>query len=79
MQKSNLNSELFDPDSIEDVAGWGVKAIINHQEWKIGKAGFVGAEEAEQFADGAVKNTCKRRKNNGFCSKRREDYRSHCS
>ena len=54
--KSNLNSKLIDPASIEDVAGWGVKAIINHQEWKIGKAGFVGAEEAETFADGAVKH-----------------------
>ena len=76
--KSNLDSKLIDPASIEDVAGWGVKAIINHQEWKIGKAGFVGKKKLEQFADGVAQNTCKRRENNCLCSKRREDYCSHC-
>ena len=67
--KSNLNSDLIDPASIEDVAGWGVKATINHQEWKIGKAGFVGTKEAEQFADGAVKNLATEGKTTVFVQK----------
>lgn len=52
--KKKLNRELLAPDSIEDVAGWGVKALIANDEWKIGKAGFVGEEEAERFAEGAA-------------------------
>ena len=43
------------PESIEDVAGWGVKAIIDQEEWKIGKAGFVREEDAEQFAEQSAK------------------------
>ncbi|WML49866.1 heavy metal translocating P-type ATPase [Neobacillus sp. PS3-34] len=42
--------ELLHPESIEDVSGWGVIANINGQEWKIGKADFVGKEAAETFA-----------------------------
>ncbi|OLN23600.1 ATPase [Domibacillus antri] len=42
------------PDHLEDIAGWGVKGIINKKEWKIGKADFVGKEAAADFANGAA-------------------------
>ncbi|WP_409253153.1 heavy metal translocating P-type ATPase [Bacillus sp. SCS-153A] len=44
--------QLSDPHSLEDVSGWGVKAVVNGREWKIGKAEFVGTGEAGQFAGG---------------------------
>ena len=53
--KKELERDLLHPESIEDVVGWGVKAIIEDEEWKIGKAGFVGKEKVEQFADGIAK------------------------
>ncbi|WP_075980098.1 heavy metal translocating P-type ATPase [Bacillus massilinigeriensis] len=53
--KNELHCELFDPESIEDVPGWGVKAFFNNSEWLVGKAGFVGVEEAEIFANGQAK------------------------
>ena len=48
--KEKLEDDLINLESIEDVAGWGVKAIIEQEEWKIGKAGFVKGEDAEQSA-----------------------------
>ncbi len=48
--KEKLAGDLIPLESIEDVAGWGVKAIIDQEEWKIGKAGFVSEEHAEQSA-----------------------------
>lgn len=50
--KTLLDKDLFHPDSLEDVAGWGVKALVNGEEWKIGKADFVGRDTAYSFADG---------------------------
>jgi Zn2+/Cd2+-exporting ATPase len=50
--KGALGQELINPDSIEDVAGWGVKAHFENEDWKIGKADFVGRSAAEAFADG---------------------------
>ena len=52
--KEKLEDDLIHLESIEDVAGWGVKAIIEQEEWKIGKAGFVREEDAEQFAEQAA-------------------------
>ncbi|QED46804.1 heavy metal translocating P-type ATPase [Cytobacillus dafuensis] len=52
--KENLEESLIHPESIEDVAGWGVKAHIENEEWKIGKAAFVGIEAAQSFKDGAA-------------------------
>ncbi|MFE8697329.1 heavy metal translocating P-type ATPase [Cytobacillus sp. FJAT-53684] len=52
--KKTLGESFITPESIEDVAGWGVKARIADVEWKIGKAKFVGIEAAEHFADGAA-------------------------
>jgi Zn2+/Cd2+-exporting ATPase len=54
--KAAGTKELFYPDSLEDVPGWGVKAVINGQQWKIGKAAFVGKDNAEQFAGGKSKD-----------------------
>ncbi|MDP4163859.1 MAG: heavy metal translocating P-type ATPase [Bacillota bacterium] len=48
--KTKINEDLLHPDSIEDVSGWGIKATINGEQWKIGKAGFVGTHEANAFA-----------------------------
>ncbi|MFL6557511.1 MAG: heavy metal translocating P-type ATPase, partial [Bacillus sp. (in: firmicutes)] len=54
--KLNINKELLSPDSLEDVPGWGVKATISGEQWKIGKAGFVGKELVDKFADGKAKD-----------------------
>ncbi|MFK9093999.1 heavy metal translocating P-type ATPase [Bacillus salipaludis] len=54
--KKNIRKELFHPDSLEDVPGWGVKAEMNGEQWKIGKAAFVGTEKADSFADGKAKD-----------------------
>ena len=43
------------PESSEDISGFGVKAIFNGVEWKIGKADFVGAESAASFKQGVAK------------------------
>ncbi|MFD0828448.1 heavy metal translocating P-type ATPase [Neobacillus sp. M.A.Huq-85] len=53
--KQQLNRELLHPDSLEDLPGWGVKASIGLEQWKIGKADFVGKETAEAFANGKAK------------------------
>lgn len=52
--KNELAESLLDPESIEDVSGWGVKAFFDGEEWKIGKAAFVGSQSAKSFAEGAA-------------------------
>lgn len=52
--KEVLGRELLDPEGIEDVSGWGVKARIEDEDWKIGKADFVGRPAAEAFSDGTA-------------------------
>jgi Cd2+/Zn2+-exporting ATPase len=54
--KQTIPKELFHPDSLEDVPGWGVKAVINGEQWKIGKAAFVGKDTAIEFAHGQAKD-----------------------
>src|SRR5579875_1618142 len=49
--KQTIRGELLHPDSLEDVPGWGVKAVIKGEQWKIGKDTFVGKENAERFAE----------------------------
>ena len=39
---------------IEDVPGWGIKAVVKQHEYIVGKPDFVGKERAESFADGAA-------------------------
>ncbi|WP_026573947.1 heavy metal translocating P-type ATPase [Bacillus sp. UNC438CL73TsuS30] len=53
--KQQLNRELLHPDSLEDLPGWGLKASIGLEHWKIGKADFVGKEMADAFANGKAK------------------------
>ncbi len=57
--KDSVNIQFPSLESIEDVVGWGVKATIDEDEWKIGKAKFVGKEAAEAFADGAAAKMAK--------------------
>ncbi len=47
---------LSTPDHIEDVAGWGIRADFQGSEWKIGKADFVGEDNANAFQNGAYKS-----------------------
>ncbi|MBL4953687.1 cadmium-translocating P-type ATPase [Neobacillus sp. YIM B02564] len=49
--KQTTGKDLLHPDSLEDVPGWGIKAEIAGEQWKIGKAAFVGRETAENAAD----------------------------
>ncbi|KAA0549559.1 cadmium-translocating P-type ATPase [Bacillus sp. BGMRC 2118] len=40
---------LEKPQNMEDIAGYGVQATIDGKKWKVGKADFVGKEEAKKF------------------------------
>ncbi|OIK15816.1 ATPase [Bacillus sp. MUM 116] len=53
--KQQLNRELLHLDTLEDIPGWGVKAMIDGDQWKIGKADFVEKGKTELFADGKAK------------------------
>ncbi|WHY78739.1 heavy metal translocating P-type ATPase [Neobacillus sp. WH10] len=53
--KQTISKELFHPNSLEDVPGWGVKAEMDGDQWKIGKAAFVGKENVDKFAGGKAK------------------------
>ncbi|WP_080848412.1 heavy metal translocating P-type ATPase [Cytobacillus gottheilii] len=44
-----LDQPLSNPDYIEDVPGWGVKAVIANEEWTIGKANFSSGNQTEEF------------------------------
>lgn len=50
--KSKNHVDLLQPEQIEDVPGWGLKASLNQQEWLIGKKDFVGSEDAIAFENG---------------------------
>ncbi|VEF48250.1 cadmium-transporting ATPase [Bacillus freudenreichii] len=47
--EEHLTQPLINLDTVEDVAGWGVKAAINDEYWKIGKGDFVEIKETDQF------------------------------
>lgn len=49
--KAVYKEDILKPQNIQDTSGWGVKAIVKEEEWKIGKAEFVGKEEAYRFAN----------------------------
>ncbi|ENI8395954.1 heavy metal translocating P-type ATPase [Listeria monocytogenes] len=38
---------------VTDIPGWGVQAVYREAIWQVGKAGFVGNEEARVFSNGA--------------------------
>lgn len=44
----------FPISKMEDVPGWGIKADIDSQEWKVGKPRFVGYDEAMSFHNNAA-------------------------
>jgi Zn2+/Cd2+-exporting ATPase len=50
--KTVTTAELLHPDSLEDLPGLGVKAMLHDELWKIGKADFVGKAAAVEFAKG---------------------------
>lgn len=50
--KQTLRKDLLQPESLEDIPGWGVKASINGEQWKIGKAAFVRNDQVDDFAEG---------------------------
>ncbi len=53
--KQKLTSNLLHPDGIEDVPGWGVKAVIHNEEWKIGKAGFIKEVTIDQNIEQTIR------------------------
>lgn len=53
--KQNGKAELKKPENMEDISGWGVQAVLSGVQWKIGKADFVGRDEAEAFLNGAYR------------------------
>ncbi|MBC1378816.1 heavy metal translocating P-type ATPase [Listeria innocua] len=38
---------------VTDVPGWGVQTSYKGETWQVGKAGYVGAEDAAKFSNGA--------------------------
>jgi Zn2+/Cd2+-exporting ATPase len=67
--RKELKAGLFQPDSLEDVSGWGVKALVGGSEWKIGKAEFVGKELAGSFMNGAYSGLASQGKTTVFAAK----------
>ncbi len=51
----NSKITFIKPETSEDISGFGVRAIIEGVEWKVGKADFVGAEAAATFQNGVAK------------------------
>lgn len=49
-----LNVQPIQGIEIKDVPGWGLKANVNNQSYKVGKPDFVGREDALAFANNAV-------------------------
>ena len=70
--KETLSESLIRPESIEDVTGFGVKAKVDQDEWKIGKASFVGKTEAKAFANGAADRMASEGKTVVFIQKNEE-------
>ncbi|MEK4230773.1 heavy metal translocating P-type ATPase [Solibacillus sp. FSL H8-0538] len=44
----------FSNVEIEDVPGYGIKAVVNGEKFKVGKPDFVGNSEASAFSNGAL-------------------------
>ncbi|RWR11677.1 heavy metal translocating P-type ATPase [Siminovitchia fortis] len=47
--QNKITEPLIDLETVEDVAGRGIKAVINDESWKIGKEDFVEISEYDQF------------------------------
>ncbi|MFJ8267664.1 heavy metal translocating P-type ATPase [Peribacillus asahii] len=50
--KSRITKELVKPTDMEDISGNGVQAYFGNEFWQVGRASFVGRDEAEQFQNG---------------------------
>lgn len=53
--KAKNQESLLQPELVEDVPGWGMKAKLNNQEWLIGKKDFVGSKDALAFENSVAK------------------------
>lgn len=47
-----VTKELTKPDKMEDIAGYGVEGVVDGKVWRVGKADFVGREDAKAFGGG---------------------------
>ncbi|WP_339164682.1 heavy metal translocating P-type ATPase [Siminovitchia sp. FSL H7-0308] len=47
--EKHLSESFMEPESLENVAGFGIKASIDNEAWKIGKKSFVDTTRADQF------------------------------
>jgi Cd2+/Zn2+-exporting ATPase len=56
--KRLTKKDLLAPEELEDVPGWGIKAQLRGDSWKIGKADFIGKETAA-FANGKAEDLAK--------------------
>ncbi|WP_445489865.1 heavy metal translocating P-type ATPase [Niallia sp. 03133] len=70
--KATYDADLLQPKSIQDTSGWGVTAVVNEEEWKIGKAEFVGKEEAQVFCSHAYERLSEEGKTVVFVKKSAE-------
>ena len=70
--KKTIDKAFITPERMEDVPGWGVKATIVEDEWKIGKASFVGLDAAENFSNGALEKMANQGKTVVFVQKNDE-------
>ncbi|MFJ7679658.1 heavy metal translocating P-type ATPase [Peribacillus sp. NPDC097206] len=50
--KTKIEREIIKPEDMEDISGNGVQAYFNGILWQVGKADFVGRNEAERFQNG---------------------------
>ncbi len=46
---ATINKPLLTLDNVQNLAGFGVTAKLGDKEWKIGKADFVGPDDAKSF------------------------------
>ncbi|MFT4413867.1 heavy metal translocating P-type ATPase [Fredinandcohnia humi] len=53
--KDTTDQSLLPIEGIEDVPGFGVKAIVNDTTWKIGKSELVGKDAAMEYDNGIAK------------------------
>lgn len=66
--QAQQHGNLLSIEGIEDVVGFGVKATIDGDEWKVGKADFVGKQAAYDFSDGVAEKLASEGKTNVFVS-----------
>ncbi|MBD8006454.1 heavy metal translocating P-type ATPase [Bacillus norwichensis] len=53
--QNKLTDQFINLESVEDVVGRGVKAVINNESWKIGKEDFIKTGETDQVLVNSAK------------------------